>query len=200
MGARIAVRAKLVLLVLLLMGPGRVVAAPGVGHTPHGIRTSDVAHVLPDSIRLRMLAALVRGDIESAIAMYQLHTGIQEVPKWLQAFQAAFSAANRVAGPCERVAEDVFEGFHKLGANPSYIRFTTLGEGPAANLIGFELRAGEPSSTVMITTQRFHYAVQVKDRIYDAFTGSGGLEWAEYVRRLAVHSPVKLTWEKVGHL
>ncbi len=46
------------------------------------------------------------------------------------------------------------------------------------------MRAGEPRSTIQISENFVHYAVQVENRIYDAFTGPQGLAIAEYTKRL----------------
>ena len=50
---------------------------------------------LPDSVRVKMLAAIARGDIAGAISMWQLATGRNTVPPALETLQAAFSLANR---------------------------------------------------------------------------------------------------------
>jgi len=163
-----------------------------------GVRSSDVVRVLPDSIRLRMLAALLRGDVEAAIAMYQVHTGTTEAPRWLLTFQAAFNVANRVAGPCQQVAKDIYDGFQRLGGSPTYIRFMTVGSTRGSNLIGFEVRAGDPGSARMITAQFMHVVVKVQDRVYDAWTGAEGLPWSDYLARLSVSPGAQLTWAVVN--
>jgi hypothetical protein len=43
-----------------------------------------VTGVLPDSLKLKMLAALARGDTAGAIVLWQAHHGTQTVPRALQ--------------------------------------------------------------------------------------------------------------------
>ena len=148
--------------------PGLLVAASPV-------RTSDIVHQLPDSIRMNLLAALARGDIAGAISLYQLAYGT-------------------------RVARAVYEGFRNLKGNPAYLKVTSTGSGPGANLIGFELRTGDPRSTVQLSNNFTHYAVQVGERIYDAFTGPAGLRMAEYLGRLKTHDAARIAVEVVSEL
>jgi len=49
------------------------------------------AEAHPDSLRMKLLAALARGDTAGAIALWQAESGAQTVPKSLQSFQAAFN-------------------------------------------------------------------------------------------------------------
>lgn len=152
---------------------------------------------IPDSLRLRILATLARGDLSDAIALWELETG-HEAPQWLQAFQSAFSVANQRAGPCIQVARSVFEGFKQLGANPAYLRFTAKGTQWGDEFIAFERRADDPLSTIRISDNAIHYAVQVEDRIYDAMTGPTGLTVAEYMKRIL--SPGGLSTQPLSQL
>ncbi len=127
--------------------------------------------VLPDSVRLKMLAAIARGDIAGAISLWQLATNRDTVPPALAALQSAFSLTNRVAGPCARVAKDIYEGFKSLGGNPQYLRISsTKGE-----YLSWQSR------TLMSDNNR-HFVVIHEDKIYDAFTGPAGLSQAEYLK------------------
>ncbi len=74
---------------LLILG---CALAPGVlyASTPNLPKTALLASV-PDSIRLKMLAAMARGDITGAISLWQLHTNRDTVPAALQAMQRAYS-------------------------------------------------------------------------------------------------------------
>jgi hypothetical protein len=152
---------------------------------------------MPDTLRTRMLATIAEGNLTGAISMWELETG-RNAPKWLQAFQSAFSASNQKAGPCVEVARSVFQGFQRLGATPSYVRFTSTGTRWGDDFIAFELRAGDPRSTIQISNNAVHYAVQVGDRIYDAMTGPKGLVVTEYMRRLL--SPGSLSTQTVSQL
>ncbi|MDC0714629.1 hypothetical protein POL68_39640 [Stigmatella sp. ncwal1] len=41
-----------------------------------------------------------------------------------------------------------------------------------------------------VTELGLHVVVRMKDRIYDAFTGAGGLSWQEYMSRLGAMPPI----------
>jgi hypothetical protein len=152
---------------------------------------------MPSTLKARMLAAIARGDLAGAIALWELEMG-RRAPQWLTEFQAAFNVVNQRAGPCVEVAKSVFEGFRRLGEKPAYVRFTSTGSMHGANFIGWERRAGEPSSTFQISVSSYHYAVQLKDRVYDAMTGPTGLTVAEYMNRLT--SPGDLSMQVVSGL
>lgn len=162
------------------------------------LRVNELATQVTESTRAKMLAALARGDIQAVVVAWQAHTGRQNIPQWLSNFQAAFQAANQRMGPCKDVARSIFEGFKQLGKEPAYLHFRTSGAHKTANLIGFELRAGEPKSMVQVSNNSTHYAVQVGNRVYDAFTGPAGLEMAEYLKRL--QTPGALAYETVSKL
>jgi hypothetical protein len=157
----------------------------------------EVVLQMPSSLNVRMLAAIARGDLEGAIALWELEMG-RRAPQWLTEFQAAFNVANQRAGPCAEVAKSVFEGFKRLGEKPAYIRFTSTGSMRGANFIAWERRAGDPRSTFQISTNFYHYAVQLKDRVYDAMTGPTGLTVNEYMKRL--QSPGQLSMQVVSEL
>jgi len=134
-----------------------------------------------DSIRWKTLQLLVAGDLEGAGEYYLLATGASQLPRWLVAFQGAFSTANRVAGACQQVADDILEGFKRLDQNPTLVRFTTGNSEGAAGIIGFDFGGGQVQQVSM---NGFHLAVRCGDRIYDAFTGPTGMLVAEYLRHL----------------
>lgn len=182
------------LVVVVALATTTTLASPPTGTAE---QVSRAVLQMPDTLKARMLAALARGDLAGAISMWELETG-RDAPKWLQAFQTAFSTDNQRAGPCIQVARGIFEGFKRLGSNPSFIRFTASGTRRGDNLIAFELRAGEPQSTIQISDNAVHYAVQIGDRIYDAMTGPMGLVMTEYMKRL--QSPGSLTMQTVSQL
>lgn len=144
------------------------------------LRISQFVLQMPDTVRSQMLTALARGDIQGAIALYQLETGRQAIPQWLRLFELAFSAENRRPGACIEVARRVSQAFQQLGGKPSFMRFTSQG----SYYLGFETRAGDPLSTVQLSDQRLHVVVRMGDKIYDVFTGPQGLPVNEYLRRL----------------
>lgn len=181
-----------VMAVLLITAPSRASPIQGTAGW-----VSRAVLQMPDTLRTRMMAALARGDLAGAISLWELETG-QSAPTWLQAFQNAFSSANQKAGPCIQVAKSVFEGFKQLGNNPSYVRFTAAGSRWGDEFIAFELRAGEPRSSIQISINAVHYAVRVGDRIYNAMTGPTGLLVTDYMNRL--HSPGSLSSQIVSQL
>lgn len=162
------------------------------------LRVSAVVTQIAESTRLKMLAAIARGDIEGAITLWTVHTGQQNIPAWLRALQTSFSTENQRAGPCIKVAKSIFEGFKNLGGQPTYLKFASEGTQRGANLLGFEMKAGDARSTIQISENFVHVAVRVENRIYDAFTGPRGLEVAEYMRRLV--SPGSITSQAVSEL
>ncbi|HYO52446.1 hypothetical protein [Archangium sp.] len=131
--------------------------------------------VLPDSVRLKMLAAVARGDIASAISMWQIATNRDTVPPALTALQSAFSLANRVAGPCARVAKDIYQGFKSLGGNPQYLRISST-EG---KYLSWQNRT-------LMSNNNIHFVVMHEDKLYDAFTGPAGLPRAEYLKNVVM--------------
>jgi hypothetical protein len=152
---------------------------------------------MPSTLKARMLAAIARGDLAGAIALWELEMG-RRAPQWLTEFQAAFNVANQRAGPCAEVARSVFEGFRRLGEKPAYVRFTSTGSVRGANLIAWERRAGDSLSTIQISDNSAHFAVQLKERIYDALTGPTGLTLTEYMMRLK--SPGRISMHVVSEL
>jgi RHS repeat-associated protein len=162
----------------MLQHPQAVLAAALQGHSlpayayalNNPITFTDLTGSMPDSIKIKMLAMIARGDIAGAIAYHQLHTGRATIPKALQAMQSAFAAANRVAGQCQQVAKDIYSGFHYLGTKPEYLRITST-EGDFLSWQG----------RTMVSNNNFHVAVRQGGRIYDAFTGPAGMTEAEYI-------------------
>jgi len=184
------------LLWTLVLGTTPVLAAPATG--PARQVLSAVLQ-MPDSLRVRLLAALARGDLAGAISLWELETG-KDIPPWLLAFQAAFNTANQRAGPCIQVARDVFEGFTRLGMKPSYVRFSTHVTEWGDDFISFEKRAGEPRSAVRISDNAVHFAVQIENRVYDAMTGPMGLSVSDYLKRLYSPASGGINMQPVGQL
>lgn len=137
---------------------------------------------LPDSARLKTLALLARGDTQGALEMYQLATGASSVPRWLFAFQSAFSVANQAVGRCQEVARAIHAGFTQLGGQPQFVGLRS-----AAPFIQYQLPDGKWQT---ITQNGYHVVVRFADRAYDAYTGASGLPWANYLSRLAAVRPI----------
>ncbi|MCP3168876.1 RHS repeat-associated core domain-containing protein [Myxococcus qinghaiensis] len=144
-----------------------------------------------DSINARMLALIARGDVAGAIAYYQLQNNTEKIPRALQALQNAFNVANQVGGPCKQVAKDIHKGFTFLGQSPQFIRIRATGY----DFMSFDTPDGK---NIGLTGNGLHFVVQVKDRIYDAFTGPTGMSIAEYTTRLQARHG--FTWEAINGL
>jgi hypothetical protein len=138
-----------------------------------------------DSIRLRLLAYLARGDIAGAIAMYQVQTG-QAAPAWLMDLQGVYGVANQAAGRCQQVARIIHTAFLKLGQTPQYIAFRTDENKP---YMVFELANGKDAS---VSRTGYHGAVRVGDMIHDAYTGPLGMKLSDYLSRLHAQKGVAL--------
>jgi hypothetical protein len=129
--------------------------------------------VLPDSIRLKILARLAQGDITGAIALWQVHTGRTDIPKILLDLQLAFQVANRRMGACGDVARTIHSGFRYFGGKPEYIRISSTG----GELLSWQNRA-------IMSDNNFHVAVRQSGRVFDAFTGPAGMLEKEYVQNI----------------
>jgi hypothetical protein len=128
------------------------------------------------TIHAQVFKLIVRGEIPQAIEYYRLAAGVEQVPRWLLLMQGAFSTANRIAGPCREVADDIYEAFKRLGQSPQIVRVSAIGNN--TNFLSWHGR-------IVMSNTNSHVAVLNAGRIYDAFTGPQGLAWAEY--RAAVH-------------
>jgi hypothetical protein len=164
------------------------VAAVHVLLAPHAL-TRAILGYLPDTVRTKIFAALASGDVDAAVAAYMAHKGLTDAPRWLQAFQAAFSVANRTVGPCRQVAGDIHAAFVQFGARAEYVAFRARNY----HYMSFDLPGG---TSPAITQSGYHVVVKVGDRLYDAFTGPAGLTMAEYMVRL--HARYGYDWSVVA--
>lgn len=166
-------------------------SGPSQAAPPASAATLVQASVLSaDSIRLKLLAYLARGDIAGAIVMYQVHTG-KVAPTWLMDLQAAYGVANQAAGRCQQVARIIHTAFIKLGQTPQYIAFRTKGD---EEFMVFELASGRSAP---VSRNAYHVAVRVGDLIYDAYTGPLGMKLADYLPCL--HARQGVTWKLVSN-
>jgi hypothetical protein len=135
-----------------------------------------------ESIRARLKACLLMGDLNCVVTHYLLLKDIGRVPDWLVAFQNAFAVANQKAGECTKVAKTIHEGLTRLGQNPEFLRFTIRGR---AMVMGFdEISNGVLIRTHQLSTRGYHVAVRLGDKVIDAYTGPAGLPFREYMARL----------------
>jgi hypothetical protein len=151
-----------------------------------------------ESIRARLKACILLGDLTCVVDQYLLLKDIGQVPGWLVAFQNAFAAASRKAGECERVAKTIHEGLTRLGQRPEYLRFSVQGQ---VKVLGFdEFSQGNLTKTHQISTLGYHVAVKLGDKVIDAYTGLAGLPVHEYMARLSTSPGSKVVEEVVQTL
>ncbi|HEX5754386.1 MAG TPA: hypothetical protein VFZ09_49845 [Archangium sp.] len=151
-----------------------------------------------ESIRARLKACLLMGEMKCVVEQYLLLRDLGRMPGWLVAFQNAFAVANRRAGECEKVARAIHEGLRELAQKPVFIRFTV--EGSRKNL-GFDvLKDGVLVKNLQISSTGHHVAVQLDDRVIDAYTGLAGLPLREYIARLSTDSGSRIVHEIVETL
>ncbi len=148
-----------------------------------------------DTIKARLKACLVSGDMACVVDQYLVLKDIGRMPGWLVAFQNAFAVANRKAGECERVARTVHEGLVKLGQRPEFIRFSVRGE---SGLLSFSeaSKTGAPKAYQVAVTGN-HLAVKLEGKIIDAYTGLAGLPFDEYMKRLGTSGVSQVLYEVV---
>jgi len=164
-----------------------VVVPQWANGSPLGIIASQVQGIT-DSARAQVLAHLARGEVATAVHAYEVATGLK-APLWLTGFKAAFDASKQVPGACQDVARTIHAVFTRLGGKPEYVRLATVADetGKRAGYMVFKMADGRD---LRVTEQGFHVVVRMKDRIYDAFTGAGGLSWQEYMGRLGAMTPI----------
>ncbi|MFY0577682.1 hypothetical protein ACN28S_28220 [Cystobacter fuscus] len=168
--------ALLLLLCLLSWGCSAIPPAPG-----------------DDSIRARLKACLLVGNMACVVDQYLVLQDIGRMPGWLVAFQNAFSIANRKAGECERVARTVHEGLVKLGQQPEVLRFTVQGD---TKLLGFnELSNGVLVRNHQVALTGEHVAVKWGEKVIDAYTGLAGLPLSDYIARLSTAANSHVVYE-----
>lgn len=146
-----------------------------------------------ESIRARLKACILAGDLNCVVDKYLLLKDIGRVPGWLVAFQNAFAVANRKAGECEKVARAIHEGLTRLGQRPEYFRFSVQGN---TRLLSFdELSKGVLVRSHQLSTTGKHLAVKLGDKVIDAYTGPAGLPLSEYMGRLNTASTSRVVYE-----
>ncbi|WP_143195720.1 hypothetical protein [Archangium sp. Cb G35] len=185
-----------ILLVLLCLLPPRGLAsAPAVMPSLPTLVLGSPPLPGDESIRARLKACLLAGDLDCVVDKYLLLKDIGRVPGWLVAFQNAFAVANQKAGECVKVAKTIHEGLTRLGQNPEFMRFTVKGP---SGLLGFdEIQKGVLTRTHQISTQGYHVAIRLGDKIIDAYTGPAGLHFREYMGRLSTSPGCKVVEEVV---
>ncbi|WNG59577.1 hypothetical protein F0U59_36335 [Archangium gephyra] len=130
-----------------------------------------------------MFLALGRGDLATAMYYLSLLTGVsvsqqQVIINGLTHF---FDEGNQVAGRCGDVARGGFQSLSRLGEHagmrPCFLKIIST-DGP---FLGFETRSGV---TKRVSDNGVHVAVKFAGRIFDAYTGPGGMEEKEYFKHV----------------
>jgi hypothetical protein len=184
------------LLVLLCVVPTRGLASSPAAIAPLPAVVLGTPPLPGDeSIRARLKACILLGDLTCVVDQYLLLKDIGQVPGWLVSFQNAFAVASRKAGECERVAKTIHEGLTRLGQRPEYVRFSVDGE---VKVLGFN----EFSNGVFVRSHQLaitgkHLAVKLGDKVIDAYTGLAGLPLSEYTARLSTAPTSHVVYEVV---
>ncbi|WP_143177695.1 hypothetical protein [Cystobacter ferrugineus] len=71
-----------------------------------------------DTIRARLKACLLMGDMKCVVDEYLLLKDLGQMPGWLVAFQNAFSITNRRPGECEKVARAIHTALREFTQRP----------------------------------------------------------------------------------
>ncbi|ADO70761.1 uncharacterized protein STAUR_2969 [Stigmatella aurantiaca DW4/3-1] len=151
--------------------------------------TASQVQGITDSARAKVLAHLARGELAQAVQAYEVATGLK-APLWLAGFKATFDASNQVPGTCQSVARSIHAAFTQLGGKPEYVRLTTLMDGTGRRRAAFMVFKMADGRDLRMSERGFHAVIRMKDRIYDAFTGAGGLPYQEYMSRLGAMTPI----------
>jgi hypothetical protein len=177
------------LLCAALLAPIHHADTPGAASKPtyalalnYPIHFTDLSGGIPDSVRLKMLAMILRGEVAAAGEYYLLATGATQLPRWFTTLQQAFDVASRAPNACRATAGAISEGFRRLGLNPQIIRISSTG----GDMLSWKGRQ-------LVSDNNFHVAVLSEGRIFDAFTGAAGMTWAEYQVAMAYLGTLQYT-------
>jgi hypothetical protein len=102
-----------------------------------------------------------------------VQSGRTDIPKVLQDFQVAFHLTNRALNSCTHVARAIHAGFRHFGGTPEYVRISST----HGQFLSWQNRA-------IMSDNNFHVAVRHGGKIFDAFTGSGGMLEKDYIRNI----------------
>ncbi|MDC0707913.1 hypothetical protein POL68_05470 [Stigmatella sp. ncwal1] len=159
-----------------------------LAHIPESIPSLPM-HSVPaimESTRAVVLAALARGDIVGAIAAYEIHVG-RRAPEWLRSLQTAYSTQSQQIGKCQEVARVIHTAYSKLGKAPEFI---AVRANQNRQYMSFDMPDGK---ALPVTKNGYHAAVKIGDIVYDAFTGSSGMRWSDYLARLNAPNGIHAT-------
>jgi len=136
-----------------------------------------------ESIRARLKACLLMGEMQCVVEQYLLLKDLGRMPGWLVAFQNAFVENSRRAGECEKVARAIHLGLREFAQKPVFIRFSV--EGRYKQLSFDVMENGVMVKNLQVSETGHHVAVKLGDKVIDAYTGLAGLPLREYLARLS---------------
>ncbi|HSP77500.1 MAG TPA: hypothetical protein VLQ93_03160 [Myxococcaceae bacterium] len=135
-----------------------------------------------------MFAALARGDVAAAMYYLSALTGasISHQQAIINGLTHFFDEGNQIAGRCGDVARGGFQTLSRLGehigSRPYFLKIIST---ERRLVLGFELGNGV---TRQLADNGVHIAVKFAGRVFDAYTGPGGLDEAEYIRRIFTYT------------
>ncbi|WP_095984952.1 hypothetical protein [Cystobacter fuscus] len=135
-----------------------------------------------------MFAALARGDMATAMYYLSALTGasVTQQQAIINGLTHFFDEGNQIAGQCGDVARGGFQVLHRLGefmgSRPYFLKIISTEK---RLILGFELRTGVAKQ---LADNGVHIAVKFEGRVFDAYTGPGGMDEAEYLRRIHTYT------------
>ncbi|WP_309893218.1 hypothetical protein [Archangium sp.] len=187
-------------IVLLSLLCGHVARAEGrtaASHLP-ALLLSSPPGPQDESIRARLKACLLMGEMQCVVEQYLLLKDLGRMPGWLVAFQNAFADNSRRAGECEKVARAIHLALREFAQKPVFIRFSV--EGTHKQLSFDVMENGVMVRNLQISETGHHVAVKLGDRVIDAYTGLAGLPLREYTARIITRPGSRLIQEVVETL
>ncbi len=130
-----------------------------------------------------MFAAIARGDMAAAMHHLSAVTGlsIAQQQTVINGLTHIFDEGNQIPGECGNVAREGFQTLGRIGkhfnARPYFLKIVPTD----GDILGFQLRSGVVKQ---VSNNGVHVAVKFAGRVFDAYTGPGGLAEREYIARL----------------
>ena len=150
------------------------------------VNAVDPDGLMPDSPSATLIQALSTGNLEAALAIVETNVQLYgtaaagPIGAALLRYQSLIQqaqqqmASGRFSGNCVQTAQSLFDAFRAAGLNPTFVQLTHRGAG-YIHTVSTAYRAP-------VSQNGYHYAVQMGGRVYDAFTGMGGVLMRDYPR------------------
>jgi hypothetical protein len=140
-------------------------------------------------------AALARGDV--ATSMYYLATltgaTVSQQQAIINGLMQFFDEGNQIAGKCGDVARGGFTTLSELGnyirIRPYFFKLIST-DGP---ILGFQPLDGKAKQ---MASNGVHVAVKFAGRIFDAYTGPGGMEESRYLKHVFTYEGQKYAYKE----